>query len=68
MMTLEEEAQSILSAFGQELEFQNGMIKALTEIDLSILSGESSVYLVEKQNFHFQAFLKDVVDNEIDID
>lgn len=65
MIESDVEKQAVLDAFGQDLEFGNGTIKAITEIDVTILAGESTVYTVERQNFLFQCLLQDVVDNDI---
>lgn len=59
------EKEAVLSAFGSTLEFDNGTIKGIAEIELSILAGEQSVYAVERQSFQFQCHLSDIVDNDI---
>lgn len=59
------EKEAVLSAFGSTLEFDNGTIRGVAEIELSILAGESTVYAVEKQNFQFQCHLSDIVNNDI---
>lgn len=59
------EINAVLDSFGQNLEFNNGTIKGIPEIELSILAGEHSVYAVERQSFQFQCYLGDIVDNDL---
>lgn len=59
------ERKAALDAFGHDLEFDNGTIKGIAEIELSILAGEHSVYAVERQSFQFQCDLQDIVDNDL---
>jgi len=54
-----------LEAFGHDLEFDSATIKGITEIELSILTGESTVYTVERQSFLFQCSLTDILENDI---
>lgn len=54
-----------LNIFGKDLQFDTGVIKGIVQIDLTILSGEHTVYTVEKQNFMFQVDTKQIAWLEI---